>query len=260
MTTNISVPYPEITSRWRFDWVLPVLFRPRKAFVEIAAATTALSQTPIVLFVLSTLIRTLVVGSIKAAAAASGQVQLPPGFEYYTPEQQAQFFQAASATSGPVFVYLLPAIMSIIGVLLGWLILSWLLHLVLTTFGGRGSSRQALNVVAWALLPFVIRDVVRIGAMWTTNQLVGHPGLSGFAPTEEGMLTIYAAALLRNLDIYLIWFILLTGIGLSLSSQISKGKAWFAILLTLIIVQLIRATPALIAAQFSDLTVIRPFF
>ncbi len=260
MTTNISMPYPEVNSRWRFDWVLPVLFRPRKAFAEIAAATTSVSFTPIFLLVLSALVRTLVMGSIKEAAAASGQIQLPPGFEYFTPEQQAQFYQAASATSGPVFVYLLPAIMVIIGVLLGWLILSGLLHLVLTMFGGRGSSQQALNIIAWSLLPFVLRDVVRIIAMWTSNQLIGNPGLSGFAPTEEGMLNLYLAGLLRNIDLYLLWFIWLTGVGLSQSSQLRSGKTWFAVLLTLIIIQLIRAVPPLIAAQFSDLTVIRPFF
>lgn len=260
MNTNLSVPLPEMNSRWRFDWVLPVLLRPRRAFANIIEATSGVSFTPIFLLTLSGLVRALVVGAIEEAAKASGQIQLPPGFEYYTPEQQAQFYQAASATSGPVFVYLLPAIMTVVGVLLGWIILSWLLHLVMTMFGGRGSSQQAINVVAWALLPFVIRDVVRIVAMWSSNSLIGHPGLSGFAPTDDGMMTIYIAALLRNLDIYLLWSILLTGIGLSQSSQLRSGKAWFAILLTLIIVQLVRATPALIAAQFSDLTVIRPFF
>lgn len=260
MSTNLSVPMPELNSRWRFDWILPVLFRPRRAFAVITEAAESVSRTPLVLLIVSTLLRALVIGSIKQAAAASGQIQLPPGFEYYTPEQQAQFYQAASATSGPVFVYVLPAIMAILGVLLGWLILSWLLHLVLTMFGGRGSSQQAINVVAWALLPFVIRDVVRIGAMWTSNTLIGHPGLSGFAPTDEGTMSLFVAALLRNIDIYLIWFIILTGIGLTMSSQLSRGKAWVVILFTLLIVQLIRAVPPLIAAQFSDLTVIRPFF
>ena len=116
------------------------------------------------------------------------------------------------------------------------------------------------NIIAWSLLPFVLRDVVRIIAMWTSNQLIGNPGLSGFAPTEEGMLNLYLAGLLRNIDLYLLWFIWLTGVGLSQSSQLRSGKTWFAVLLTLIIIQLIRAVPPLIAAQFSDLTVIRPFF
>jgi hypothetical protein len=258
--SNLSLPMPEMNSRWRFDWVLPVLLRPRRTFAAIIEATGGVAFTPIFLLALSSLVRTLVIGAVQEAAKASGQIQLPPGFEWYTPEQQAQFYQAASATSGPVFVYLLPALMTLVGVFLGWLILSWLLHLVMTMFGGRGSSQQASNVVAWALLPFVIRDIVRIMVIWSSNSLIAYPGLSGFAPTDDGMMALYLAALLRNLDLYLLWFIILTGIGLSQSSQLRSGKAWFAVLLTLIIIQLIRATPALIAAQFNDLTVIRPFF
>lgn len=36
-----------------------------------------------------------------------------------------------------------------------------LLHLVLTMLGGRDSTGGALNIVAWAALPFALRDLVR---------------------------------------------------------------------------------------------------
>jgi hypothetical protein len=250
----------EPTQRWRFDWVLPALFQPRRTFAQIAAVGTGIWLTPITILLVTTLGRVLLIGSIKQAAAASGQVSLPPGFEFYTPEQQAQFQQAMTATSGPVFTYVLPAVMAILGVFLAWLVLGWVLHLVLTLLGGRGSSQQVLNVAAWASLPLAVRDVVRIGAMLNTDQLIAYAGLSGFASTGDGNMTLYLAALLALIDIYLLWHILLLAIGARASDNLSAAKAWGAVIFTVVGLLLLRALPPLIAAQFSDLTIIRPFF
>ncbi len=259
---DLSLNSEELNGRWRFDWLLPALFQPRRTFARIAAAETAVWQTPILILILTGLIRTLVNGSVKAAAnlAAANSGAPPPGFEYYTPEQQAQLQQAMAATSGPVFTYLLPSVVAVIGIYLGWLILGWVIHLGLTLMGGRGSSRQALNIVAWTLLPFAIRDVVRIAAMWTTGQPLTALGLSGFAPMGEGTSTIYLTALLSFVDIYLLWHILLLLIGVRAAEPISRAKAWSVALFTVITFLLIRALPALIAAQFDGLTVVRPFF
>ncbi len=259
---DLSLNSEELNGRWRFDWLLPALFQPRRTFARIAAAETAVWQTPILILILTGLIRTLVNGSVKAAAnlAAANSGAPPPGFEYYTPEQQAQLQQAMAATSGPVFTYLLPSVVAVIGIYLGWLILGWVIHLGLTLMGGRGSSRQALNIVAWTLLPFAIRDVVRIAAMWTTGQPLTALGLSGFAPVGEGTSTIYLTALLSFVDIYLLWHILLLLIGVRAAEPISRAKAWSVALFTVITFLLIRALPALIAAQFDGLTVVRPFF
>lgn len=258
--SDLSISTYESGGRWRFNWVLPVLFSPRRAFARIVEMDTAVWHTPILILILTGLVHTLVAGGLKAAAAASGQITLPQGWEYYTPEQQAQFQQAMTATSGPVFTYLLPAVITVLGVYLGWLVLGWLLHLGLTLLGGRGSSQQVLNVTAWSLLPFALRDVVRTVAMWNNGQVLTNLGLSGFAPTGEGTMMLYLAALLTFVDIYLLWHWLLLGKGLAAGANLSKGKTWTAVLLIVIILLLLRGLPALISAQFSDLTVIRPFF
>jgi hypothetical protein len=246
--------------RWRFDWVLPALFQPRRAFAQIAGAETAVWQTPIAILAVATLVRTLVAGGIRQAAAAMGQMTFPPGWEYYTPEQQAQFMQAMTATSGPVFTYLLPAIMAVLGVYMGWLVLGWIVHLLLTMFGGRGSSQQALNVVAWATLPFAIREILRLVAMWNSGQLLTNLGLSGFAPTGEGTMALLFLALLTLVDIYLLWQIGLIILGARLAANISRFKVWSAVLIAMLLLLALRVIPTLLAAQFNDLTVIRPFF
>jgi hypothetical protein len=50
------------------------------------------------------------------------------------------------------------------------------------------------------------------------------------------------------------------GDGLNAGVNLSRVKAWVTVLLTVLILFLLRGVPALISAQFSDLTVIRPFF
>ena len=165
-----------------------------------------------------------------------------------------------TATSGPVFTYLLPAVMAVLGIYLGWLLLGWLLHLGLTLLGGRLSSQQVLNVTAWSLLPFALRDVVRTVAMWNNGQELTTLGLSGFAPMGEGPTLLFLAALLAYLDIYLLWHWLLLGKGLNVGANLSKVKTWSVVLFTVLVLFLLRGVPALISAQFSDLTVIRPFF
>ena len=57
-----------------------------------------------------------------------------------------------------------------------------------------------------------------------------------------------------------LWHILLLLIGVRAAEPISRAKAWSVALFTVIAFLLIRALPALIAAQFDGLTVVRPFF
>ena len=246
--------------RWHFGLILPALFQPRQTFARIVAIDRSLVSTPLFLLIVLAVLAAFLAGSIKEAAAASGQFTLPPGFEWYTPEQQAQFQQAMTATSGPVFLYVLPAIMAALGAVASWLVVGWLLHLLLTLMGGRAPSSQTLNVVAWASLPFAVRHLVRAGAMLANDQLIAYPGLSGFVTGDQGNAAIFAGALLALVDLYLVWHVLLLVTGVRAADSLPAPKVWAAVLFTVVLLLIFRALPTLIAAQFGDLTVVRPLF
>lgn len=249
----------EANRGWRFDLVVPVLIRPRAAMARIVESNRAIWRTPLLLLIVAAIAQTVVAGSIKAAAAAAGELTLPPDFEFYAPEQQAQFMQAATATNNVTFNTILPALGAALGVFVLWFIIGWLLHLILTLLGGRGSSQSALNVAAWAALPAFVRSLVQLVAMLATDRLITAPGLAGFAPAGEGFANALLSGMLANVDIYLLWQIVLLFIGVRLSSQLPAAKCWLAILLTILITLALRALPAAILAQFGGLTVIRPF-
>jgi hypothetical protein len=243
--------------RWHFDWVVPALLHPRQTMARVAAADRGLVSTPLVLWLVAAILVALIAGSIRAEAAASGQIPPPP--QYYTPEQQAQYQQAMAATSGPVFTYVLPATVAAAGVLAYIVLAGMLLHLFLTLLGGRGSSQQKLNIVAWASIPLIVRSFVRAGYMMSSGAVVAYPGLSGFAPGGEGILPVLAASLLAAFDFYLLWHAALLLIGLGVAERLRGRRILVAVLLTLLLVMLLRAVPALLAAQLGDLTFTRPF-
>jgi hypothetical protein len=205
-------------------------------------------------------VRVLVAGSINTAAAQAGQVTLPPDFQYYSPQDQAQFMQAMEATQSPVFMYVFPAVSALLGVWIGWLLVGGLLHLVLTMLGGRGDTMGAMNLVAWSSLPFALRDLVRIVAALATDRVIQAPGLRGFAPAGDSTLIVFLAAFLALVDIYLIWHIILLVIGVRSSDGLSRGKALGGVLLTMLLVIVAQSLLGLLSAKLGGLTIVRPFF
>lgn len=252
---NHDAPSPplEPSRRIRFDWVFPALFRPRQTFANIAAQAGGVWLVPILVLMGLAAAREIVAGSLRQAAILGQPPNLPPNFQSFSPEQQAQFQQAQGAASGPLFVYVFPTIVAVLGTWVGWLLVAGLLHLALTLLGGRGATRSAMNLVAWASLPFAVRDGVRIVYMLLTRELIGHPGLSGFAPADGGGFSALLTGLLGLIDLYLIWHVALLVRGVRASQHLSPAKAWGGVTLTLLIVLLLQALPAFIFSRLGAL-------
>ena len=240
-------------------WVLPALFSPRATFPIIAAETRSVWLTPLILASLGSLLYAAAAGWLRSVAALGGELQLPPDFQYYPPEVQEQIMRAFQATSGPVFLYVFPALVALASVWIGWLLLSGMLHLTLTLLGGRGSIGTSLNLVAWAGLPLVIRDLVRVVAMLITDRLILHPGLSGFAPAGTGVGLLIFVEFIKLVDLYLIWTIVLLIIGSRASGNLTTGKAMVAVLISLVIGLALKAAISAGVGYLGTLTVSRPF-
>jgi len=260
--TEAAAPSIEPPRRLRFNWVPEVLLRPRQAFKNIAAQSGSVWLTPMLILTLTALVRVLLAGSIRQAAAASGNITLPPDFQWYSPEQQAQLMQAMQAMQGPVFTYVFPALGALLGVWLGWLVVGGLLHLVLTLLGGRGDTGGAMNVVAWASLPFALRDLVRSAAMLVERQLIQNPGLSGFvsqsADGSSGWL-LFLASLLGLVDLYLIWHLILLVTGVRATNGLAPSRSAGGVLIVILLVLAVQALIAYLGVRFGATSVLRPF-
>ena len=258
--TTVSPAGLERPRRFHFEWVFPIFVRPRQVFTEIAEKNRGVWQAAIVILMVTTVVRVIVAGVISQSDPMAGQMNLPQGFESYSPEMQAQFMQAAQATTSPVFVYVFPAIANLLGVWIGWLVVGGLLHLLLMLQGGRGGTLGTMNVVAWAGMPYALRDIVRILAMLIGGHVIASPGVSGFIVADATGAALLASGALALLDIYLIWQGVLLVVGLNAGElNLTKGRVIGTVVVTMLLVIVAQAGLSFVGAQFTNLTVMRPF-
>lgn len=221
----------------RFDLarVIFVLIRPRQVFGESASETRASWLTPMLVLTVTSLLAVLIGGRIKSQAALLGGGALPPNWQSMTPDMQNNYMQAQQLTQGPVFNYVLPLISAWLTLWIGWIMLAGLLHLGSTLLGGRGSMRGALNVTAWAILPFALRDLLRGAYMLLSTHTIASPSLSGFATGA------FMTHVLAHTDLFLLWCAILLVIGFSITDGLSRGKAAIGVVLVLAIMLSVRA-------------------
>ncbi len=229
--TESNPPIP--ARRLNFARILPVLLYPKRTFAEMAGETVSSWLTPMLVLSISSSLVVIVGGYLKARAAMMGEVQLPPDWQYWTPDMQNNFMQAQQATQGTTFVYIIPLISSLTALWLGWLILSGLLHLGSTLLGGRGTMGGAFNVVGWSSLPFALRDILRIVFMLIAGHTIVSPGLSGFAAGSA-----FLAKILSQTDIFFLWNAILLVIGFGIMDGLPRNKAIIGVVIVLLIVLL----------------------
>ena len=252
--TDISL---ERQSSRRFDLsrILSVLTHPSRFFEKLAGESKATWLTPMLVLSVTALLVVLVAGYLKTRAAMMGEVQMPPDWQWWTPEMQENYMRAQQATQGPTFMYIFPLVRAWGGLWAGWVLVAGLLHLGSTLLGGRGSMQGALNIAAWASLPFALRDVLRVIYMLVEGHAISSPGLSGFA-----MSAGFFPQLLARLDIFVIWYILLLMIGFSMGDGLPRGKAVIGVAAIMLLILMAQAGLATLTSGGGGQAIQRPFF
>jgi hypothetical protein len=230
------------------------LIYPRQGVTKLASQSKSTWQMPLLVVSILFLVRIVVSGVLQVRASAAGQVTLPADWQWWTPDMQNNYMQAMQATQGPVFVYIIPALLGLTKLWLSWLILSGLLHLASTLLGGRGSMRSVLNLAAWACLPFALRDLLRVIFMLIAGHVIISPGLSGFSSV------IFLNKLLAGVDLFFMWFGVLLGIGLCLTDNLPAGKSAAAVVIVLLLLLLVQGGLGAMSASLGGLMITRPFF
>src|SRR5262245_42763502 len=115
----------------RFDIqrVFAALFRPRQAFEVIKAEARSSWWTPMLILSAVSLVVVLVSGYLRTQAAMQGEIPLPPGWEYWTPDMQNNYMQAQQLNQGGVVMYVFPLVSAWERLWIGWAVLAGLLHL-----------------------------------------------------------------------------------------------------------------------------------
>lgn len=238
-----------------FSKVGEVLLHPFAGLQTVAAADRPVWWTPMLVLTLTLILSTVAGGYFKARAAMMGSAPLPMDFQYWTPDMQENYYQAQQAMQGPVFLYVIPLVGGLAALWLGWLILAGSLHLASTLLGGRGSMGSALNLTAYALLPFAVRDVLRILFIFISGQAITSPGLSGFSSGAG-----FGAQFLSHLDIFLIWQVVLLAAGLMAADGLPRNKAILGAVGVVLLLLLAQSGLGALGSNMTGLAIQRPFF
>jgi hypothetical protein len=258
-TTVTEIKEKQKKNPLHFEWILPVIFQPRKTIEKITSQEKSVWLTPLLVVSVLIILAALVAGPIKRNIIQMG-LNTPENFQYYTAEQQAQFQSAQANRTSPLFLYVFPAVTSLAGLWVSWFLLSSLMHLSLTLAGSRAQNVRSYNLAAWSLLPLGVRHLVQIVAMIATKTVVSNPGLSGFITGDLKGFTAFTAALLGVIDIYFIWQIILLLLGVCPLSSLKRSQAWAATGVSLVILMLLLSLPGFLSHALSGLTTSSSFF
>ncbi len=121
----------------KFKQAAAFLLHPRQGIRKLAAEQKPKWLAPMLVVCAAMLLRVVVGGFFQARATAMGQVNLPPDWQWWTPDMQNNYMQAQQATQGPAFVYLIPAVLELCKIWLGW-------------FAVGGSVTPCLHTDGWA--------------------------------------------------------------------------------------------------------------
>lgn len=244
--------------RMHMEWVLPLFFHPRRTLKKVGEQEHSVWIAPLlILSILAVLV--ILAGGQPRTIQSQSNIETPLDFQYWPPEMQQEFMDNQAAKAGPLYIYIFPALGALAGVWIPWFLLGVILHLVLTLSGSRSSNTTALNLVGWASLPFAIRFIIQAIAIMTSKQLIGSPGVSGFIAADVNGFMTFLRGVLAQVDLYLIWQILLLVVGVLPLTGLTRSKAWTAVLLSVLIVVALKALPALIGSQLSGLSTTQMF-
>ena len=249
----------ENKNRLHLQWIIPLFLRPRRTTAEIVEREKSAWLTPLLVLSILAILYALIAGPVRKMNIEMG-ANLPADFQYYSEEMQSQFYEAQAKQTSPLFLYVFPILSGLLRYWVSWFIMGILLYLSLTLAGSRAGSIKSYNLAAWSFLPFGVRYIVQILALLISRTLVQSPGLSGFISADAGGFAAYLRQLLGFVDIYFMFQIVLLLLGVIPLSKLSRGKAWIATLVSLLILVLLQAVPGFLSSALSGLSLNGYFF
>ncbi len=257
-TTNVKANNGE-KKKFHFEWLWPLLIRPKKTIEDIIKQDKSVWLTPLLVISILAIVAGLVASPIHKAEIISG-ANLPENFQYFSTDQQTEFMNAQATQSSALFTLVFPILSSLLGIWISWFLLSSVFHLVLTLSGSRASNIHSYNLIGWSMLPIGVRFVVQIVAMIVSQSLIHASGLAGFIdPSAKGWLA-FLSGFLGQIDIYFIWQIVLILLGVVSLSGLAKRKAWIATAVSILILMVLAALPASVSASLSGLSMAGIYF
>jgi len=235
---------------WR--WVPRLFMKPRSTLARVNAQETVAWFAPMLILAVMVLLAVVVAAPIKRVNIQTGAT-VPDDFQWWSQERQQQFLQAQQNLTSPTFMYLFPLLTGLAGYLLFWVICSSLLYLSLTLAGSRTTNQKVSNLIAWAMLPFALRELVKVIVIISSKRLIDEPGLSYLVASDATGIMAWLKGILGQVDFYSLLFVVFLFLGALPLSGLRANKAVFATTVALVLVLVLVGLPSVISTVLSGL-------
>lgn len=260
MSVDQSNTIAKKLDRGSWAWFLEVFVHPKQLFTEIASVDKGVWFKPMLVLTALVFIFSIVAGPARLTNVQMNINQPSDDFQYWSEEEQNQFYEGQQAMQSPLFIYIFPLLGALIKLWLGWFLFGGVLYLLMTFIGSRQPQVAYQNLVAWAASPFILRYLIQIIYVLSKRQLIEAPGLSGFITAGQSGGLDLLRTILELMDIYTIGFAALILIGVPIVSGLKTKKTLWVTAVGLVIFAILVIVPAFFASRFSGLGAIQPFF
>ena len=233
-----------------WGWIPRLFVKPRSTLTRVNEQENGVWLAPMVFLAIMVLVAVVVAAPIKRVNIQTGAT-IPEDFQWWSQERQQQFLQAQQNLTSPTFMYLFPLITGLAGYLLFWVICSSLLYLSLTLAGCRTTNQKVSNLIAWTMLPFALRELVKVIVIISSKKLVEDPGLSYLIASDATGIMAWLRGVLGQVDFYGLLFVIFLFVGSTSLFGLRTNKAVLATTVALVLVLALVGLPSLISTALS---------
>jgi hypothetical protein len=235
-----------------WGWIPRMFVKPRSTLARVNEQEKAVWLAPMLVLAVMVLLAVVVAAPIKRVNIQTGAT-IPEDFQWWSQERQQQFLQAQQNLTSPTFMYLFPLLSGLAGYLLFWVICSSLLYLSLTLAGSRTTNQKVSNLIAWAMLPFALRELVKVIVIISSKKLIEDPGLSYLVASDAAGVMPWLKGILGQVDFYGLLFVVFLFLGAIPLSGLRANKAVLATTIVLLLVLALVGIPSLISKALSGM-------
>lgn len=233
-------------------WLFQLFYKPRATLTRVGSEEVSNKRAPLLFISVLVVLAVLIAAPVKTQQLQMGAT-LPDDFQWWSEEQQQQYMEAQANQASPIFMILFPALSGILGYLVFSMLMASILYLALTLAGSRAPRLKIGNLVAWAMVPFGLRELVKFFVVGSSKKLVENPGLSNLVDAEAEGVSAYLRGILGNIDLYWLFFLVLLIIGAILISGLKKSKAVVTTIVAVLIMLLLQGIPSLVGSLLGGL-------
>lgn len=222
--TTIDTPEQDERPFTPLEALPGVIIRPRATFLRMREAERGHWWLVLAMALVALALVTIATVPVQAKASRAAFEAQSESFSDMSPEEQAQVEQMQNIFSSQAVLGILNLAFGAVALVIGYLIRSGLLFLLGLALGGRAGFKQVFRMAVWTTFPNVLRSVVAAIMIFATGNMPAS-GLSYmFTSAELAEVSPVLIAFLNGIDIYTVWGLVLIGVGMVATAQLSRAK------------------------------------